>query len=366
MTPDSTLLTTPLLPVHEAAGAHLIDFAGWNMPVRYTSDRVEHEAVRTAAGIFDLSHMAQISVTGERTAGGLNRCFISPMDAMSVGRAKYSMLTDASGGILDDLIVYRLADDEYLVVANASNRLVVVEELTKRCGEIDPNITVSDRTRERAIIAVQGPRSVEIMDAAGFGDATGIKYYSITPTTFDGTDVLVARTGYTGEDGFEIYLPGDKAPDAWRRLLEVGETHGLTQCGLACRDTLRLEAGMPLYGHELSTELAPGDVGMGRMVKFDHDFIGRDALADREPRYALIGLQGEGRRAARADSIVKQDGQEIGVVTSGVLSPTLGYPIALARVTLPAPAEGTELDIEVRGKSQPMIVVSPPFYTRSK
>lgn len=366
MSPDSNLLTTPLLSAHEDAGALLIDFAGWNMPVRYTSDRQEHEAVRTAVGMFDLSHMAQIFISGAQAAQGLNRCFISPMDKMSVGRAKYSMLTNDEGGILDDLIVYRLADDEYLVVANASNREVVVREVTKRCSEVDPDIEVDDRTHDRAIIAVQGPHAVEVMKAAGFADAVDIRYYSITRAEFEGEEVLVARTGYTGEDGFEVYLAADKARRLWDVFLEVGADAGITRCGLACRDTLRLEAGMPLYGNELSAELSPADVGMGRMVKFDHEFVGSQALSEREARYALIGLRGEGRRAARAGSTVLHDGKEVGVVTSGVLSPTLGYPIALARVTLPAPDVGTQLDIDVRGKTQPMTVVDTPFYSRLK
>ena len=363
MTPDSPLLSTPLIARHEAAGAHLTPFAGWNMPVRYTSDLAEHEAVRSAAGMFDLSHMAQIFVTGPDAAAGLDRCFISPMSAMKVGRAKYTMLTDADGGILDDLIVYRLGDNEFLVVANASNREVVSAAVTQRCAALD--VTVADRTRERAIIAVQGPRAAEILDAAGVSGGQDLRYYSITPTAFEGEDILLARTGYTGEDGFELYVEAPLAERLWDRLEEVGAARGMLLCGLACRDTLRLEAGMPLYGNELGTDLAPGDVGMGRMVKFDHDFVGKDALRERAPRFALIGLQGQGRRAARAGSTVRLNDDAIGEITSGILSPTLKHPIALARVYDPAPAVGTDLDIDVRGKSQQMRVVDLPFYTRS-
>lgn len=365
MTSESSLRQTPLHQIHVDAGAHQTDFAGWDMPLRYTSHLVEHETVRNAVGLFDLSHMAQIFVTGNQAAHGLNRCFISPMDKLAVGRAKYSMLTNAEGGILDDLIVYRLAEAEYLVVANASNREVVVAEVTARCAEIDPDISVTDRTLERAIIAVQGPNSADVMAATGF-DVDQMRYYSVKPAKFGDADVLLARTGYTGEDGFEIYCDASQATELWQRLVDVGEQANIAPCGLACRDSLRLEAGMPLYGNELNADLTPMDVGMGRMVKFDHDFVGKSALAETEARYALIGLKGEGRRAARAGSTVVIDGEEVGEVTSGILSPTLGYPIALARVRVPGPEIGTELEVNVRGKSQTMTVVQLPFYSRKK
>ncbi len=362
MTPE--LLETPLLGIHQDAGATLVPFAGWSMPVRYTTHLAEHEAVRTAVGMFDLSHMAQIFVTGTGAAEALNRCFISPMDAMKVGKAKYSMITSADGGIMDDLIVYRLADDQYLVVANASNRETVVAALQERCSS-SPDVEVADRTIGRIIIAIQGPRSVEVMKAAGF-DVADMKYYSVQASQFAEQDILIARTGYTGEDGFEIYGDASIAADLWTHLASAGVDYGLTLCGLACRDTLRLEAGMPLYGHELNQELCPADVGMGRMVKFDHDFVGAQALQDRPARYMLIGLQGEGRRAAREGSPIVRDGQPIGEVTSGVLSPTLGFPIAIARVELPGAEPGDVLDVDVRGRIQQMQVVKLPFYSRQK
>lgn len=365
MTSESSLRQTPLHQIHVDAGAHQTDFAGWDMPLRYSSHLAEHETVRTHVGLFDLSHMAQIFVTGAQAAQGLNRCFISPMDKLAVGRAKYSMLTNQDGGILDDLIVYRLAEDEYLVVANASNREVVVKEVTARCAEVDPAIQVRDETLQRAIIAVQGPSSVEVMGRAGF-DVEQMRYYSVQPATINDAEVLVARTGYTGEDGFEIYCDADHAAALWQQLMDAGKEANIAPCGLACRDSLRLEAGMPLYGNELNADLTPMDVGMGRMVKFDHDFVGRDALADTEARYGLIGLKGEGRRAARAGSTVIINGEEVGEVTSGILSPTLGYPIALARVRVPAPEVDTEVEVNVRGKSQAMTVVQLPFYSRKK
>ncbi|MDO5700086.1 MAG: glycine cleavage system aminomethyltransferase GcvT [Bowdeniella nasicola] len=366
MSQEPELLTTALTDAHAAEGAHLVDFAGWRMPLRYTSQLAEHQAVRERAGLFDLSHMAQIFVSGTDSAEALGRCFISPVGAMSIGRAKYSMLTAADGGILDDLIIYRLAEDDFLVVANASNRDVVVDALTKRCGEVSGDITVADRTLQRSIIAIQGPAAPDILTAAGLEEGTELRYYAICAGDGENSDVLIARTGYTGEDGFELYLDRGQTADMWARLREAGESYGLALCGLAARDTLRLEAGMPLYGNELNADLSPADVGMGRMVKLDHDFVGRDALATREARYALIGLSGEGRRAARAGSRVLCDGEDIGEVTSGVLSPTLGHPIALARVTREAPEVGTEVSVDVRGTAQPMTVTALPFYSRKK
>ena len=359
------LLTTVLAPTHERLGASMIDFAGWSMPVRYTSDLAEHKAVREAAGLFDLSHMGQIEVSGPGAAASLDASLVGLASAIAVGKAKYSLITDQAGRVLDDLIVYRLADDDYLVVANGANRERVVAALTERAGDA----TVTDHTFERAMIAIQGPRAAEILAGLTDADLDEIKYYSATQTTVDGVDTLLARTGYTGEDGFELMVAAAAAPTLWDRLLEVGADAGLVPCGLAARDTLRLEAGMPLYGHELSTEISPYEAGLGRVVKLDHGFIGRDALAAAEaagPARVLVGLAGQGRRAARAESAVLANGEVVGQVTSGVLSPTLGHPIALALVAPEHAAEGTELAADVRGTALPMTVVKTPFYSRKR
>lgn len=359
------LHTTPLLPIHEALGASLVPFAGWLMPLRYGSDLEEHAAVRTAAGLFDLSHMAQIEVSGPRAGEFLDNALVGVPSAIRHGRAKYTLITDDQGRVLDDLIVYRLAEAEFHVVANAANRERVVDALTQRSRSTGTQVI--DHTFSRAMIAVQGPRSAEILASVCDADLTGLRYYAITPATVAGAPALVARTGYTGEDGFEVIVGDAAGPGVWRALSAAGSGEGLVPCGLAARDTLRLEAGMPLYGHELSEDITPFEAGLARVVVLEHDFVGRDALARSaaEPlRRRLVGLVGEGRRAARSGSRVLLDGDDVGVVTSGVLSPTLGHPIALALVSAAVAEPGTHLEADVRGKPLPMTVVTPPFLTR--
>ena len=361
-----TLHTTPLLAVHESLGASMVPFGGWLMPLRYGSDLAEHAAVRTAAGLFDLSHMAQIEISGSRAAEFLDGALVGVPSRLRTGRAKYTMITDADGRVLDDLIVYRLADTEYHVVANAANRERVVDALTARSRATGPQVI--DHTLSRAMVAVQGPRSAEILASVCDADLSELRYYAITPATVAGAPALVARTGYTGEDGFEVIVGDAAGTPVWSALLEAGAGSGLIPCGLASRDTLRLEAGMPLYGHELSEEISPFEAGLGRVVDLDHDFVGRDALARlaaEPPRRRLVGLVGEGRRAARAGARVLRGGDDVGVVTSGVLSPTLGHPIALALLATDAAEPGTGLEVDVRGRPLRMTVTTPPFHTRT-
>ena len=358
-------LTTPLYAEHVAAGATLTSFAGWQMPLRYAGDLAEHHAVRERAGLFDLSHMAQIEVTGPDAGAALDRALVSVPSGMSDGRARYTVIVADDGGIIDDLIVYRLGGQDYLVIANAANRLTVLDELTRRSERL--RCAVVDRTPHRALIAVQGPHAAAILTPLVDVDLAGVRYYTSVQGTVDGAPALIARTGYTGEDGFELAVPAEGAAKLWRLLLQAGEPAGLVPAGLAARDTLRLEAGMPLYGHELTRATTPYEVGLERVVKLDHEFVGRGALIERAEKPTgthLVGLVGSGRRAARADSqVLDGDGTEIGVVTSGVLSPTLGYPIAMAHVRAPAPA-GAVLEVDVRGTRQQMTVTDLPFYRR--
>ncbi|MDV7224138.1 glycine cleavage system aminomethyltransferase GcvT, partial [Streptomyces prunicolor] len=274
---------TALDALHRSLGATMTDFAGWDMPLRYGSERDEHLAVRTKAGLFDLSHMGEITVTGPQAAQLLNYALVGNIGSVGLGRARYTMICRADGGILDDLIVYRLAETEaassnYMVVANASNAQVVLDALVERAEGFDA--LVRDDRDAYALLAVQGPESPGILKSLTDADLDGLKYYAGLPGTVAGVPALIARTGYTGEDGFELFVsPGD-AEKLWLALTEAGASVGLIPCGLSCRDTLRLEAGMPLYGHELSTELTPFDAGLGRVVKFekDGDFVGRGAL----------------------------------------------------------------------------------------
>jgi len=362
---------SPLHSIHEQAGASFTDFAGWMMPVRYSSDLAEHHAVRTAAGIFDISHMAEIHVRGAEAGAYLDFALAGKLSGIALHQAKYSLLLNVAGGIIDDLVAYRLADDHFLVVANAGNRFAAATALTERAVDFD--VTVTDESDDYALIAVQGPVSRAILEAtAGLTDfATPLdelKYYRETAASFRGTDLIIARTGYTGEDGFELYIHVDAAADLWAALTVAGDPLGLVPAGLACRDTLRLEAGMPLYGHELNLDILPVQAGLGRVVALskEGDFVGRSAIEagpDADAR-VLVGLAADGRRAGRADYAIYNGDTAVGVITSGALSPTLGHPIAMAYVDPDVSEVGTELHIDVRGSRIAASVVSLPFYKR--
>lgn len=364
---------TALDALHRSLGATMTDFAGWDMPLRYASERDEHHAVRTRAGLFDLSHMGEITVTGPEAAAFLSYALVGNIATVGNGRARYTMIVQEDGGIVDDLIVYRLGETEYMVVANAGNAQIVLDALTGRVGGFDAE--VRDDRDAYALLAVQGPESPAIMKAVTDADLDGLKYYAGLPGTVAGVPALIARTGYTGEDGFELFVAPEHAEQLWRALTEAGAPHGLIPCGLSCRDTLRLEAGMPLYGHELTTALTPFDAGLGRVVKFEKegDFVGREALraaaerAETAPPRKLVGLIAEGRRVPRAGFPVVADSKVIGEVTSGAPSPTLGKPIAMAYVDAAFAAPGTEgVGVDIRGTHEPYEVVALPFYKRQK
>lgn len=363
---------SPLLDEHTALGAHFTDFAGWQMPLKYDSELAEHRAVRTTAGLFDLSHMGEIDIAGTGAGALLDHALAGELSTIGVGRAKYSLLCNRDGGVIDDLVVYRLADDHFLVVANAANAPTVFDALHSRADGFD--VSVADRSTMTALIAVQGPASQDIVTAlvpdAQAALVANLKYYAATPAEVAGLQVLLARTGYTGEDGFELYVPNAHAVQLWRALLAVTTERGGFPAGLACRDTLRLEAGMALYGHELTLDTNPYEAGLGRVVRLHKNFVGRDALqtlSEQPPRRALVGLTGTGRRAARAEYTVYDAAgtTPIGTVTSGALSPTLGHPIALAYVDLAHSEPGTELTVDIRGKKELFTVTPAPFYRRS-
>ncbi|MCY9782384.1 glycine cleavage system aminomethyltransferase GcvT [Nocardiopsis sp. EMB25] len=366
--PASAPRATALREIHEQSGATLVDFAGWLMPLRYASETAEHTAVREAAGLFDLSHMGEIHLSGPQAAEALDHALVGHLSKVKVGRARYTMITAADGGVLDDLIVYRLGEEEYLVVANAANVSVVAEALTERAKAFD--VEVTDQSAEYALIAVQGPRAVDILAPLTDAELDGIRYYAGYEHTVAGVPVLLARTGYTGEDGFEIFIrPADRAPHVWKTLMAAGAEYGLVPAGLSARDTLRMEAGMPLYGQELTADLTPFDAGLGRVVKFDKpgDFVGRAALEEsartaRERR--LIGLASRGRRPLRKGQDVLRDGAVVGTITSGAPSPTLGRPIAMAYVDGDLDTTTGAFTVDVRGRGEDVDVVELPFYKR--
>ncbi|MEC4016278.1 glycine cleavage system aminomethyltransferase GcvT [Streptomyces sp. H27-D2] len=381
---------TALDALHRSLGATMTDFAGWDMPLRYASERDEHLAVRARAGLFDLSHMGEITLTGPRAADLLDYALVGNISAVAVGRARYTMICAADGGILDDLIVYRLGESEFMVVANASNSQVVLDALTERAAGFDAE--VRDDRENYALLAIQGPESAGILKGLTDADLDGLKYYAGLPGTVAGVPALIARTGYTGEDGFELFVAPSDAVALWQALVGAGAGVGLVPCGLSCRDTLRLEAGMPLYGHELTSRTTPFDAGLGRVVKFEKTtnegrFVGREALAEAAakaqsaPPRKLVGLIAAGRRVPRAGFAVvdASTGAVIGEVTSGAPSPTLGKPIAIAYVdagyaAAPAGADAEAspagptpgVAVDIRGTHEPYDVVALPFYKRER
>jgi glycine cleavage system T protein (aminomethyltransferase) len=366
---------TPLASVHQRLGATMTPFAGWLMPLRYGSETAEHTAVRTAAGLFDLSHMGEIKVSGPAAAQALDYALTGHLSAVAVGRARYTMICAPDGGIIDDLIVYRLGDAEFLVVANAANTAAVFAALRERAAGLDTEVT--DDTAGYGLIALQGPRAAAILAPLTGTALDEVKYYSGHPAQVAGCRVLLARTGYTGEDGFELFAAPADGGHLWEALTQAGAGHGLVPAGLAARDTLRLEAGMPLYGNELSREVTPFDAGLGRVVVFGKpgDFVGRAALerhAEAGPKRILAGLIGGSRRVPRHGYPVLWDGAPCGTVTSGAPSPTLSKPIAMAYLDpdtarqAPSDTTGARLAVDVRGRAEPATFTSLPFYRRPR
>ncbi len=365
----SPLHETPLRDRHVALGARLIDFAGWEMPVQYRGILEEHRAVRERAGLFDLSHMGELFVVGPEAGEALAYALVTNPPTLADGRAHYSMIVAPDGGILDDLIVYRLGPERFLVVANASNAQTVSDLLAERLGGF--KAVLDDRSLATALVAIQGPRSVEILRPLTDVDLDALRYYAIAEGTVVGIPALVARTGYTGEDGFEIFVETARAGEVWDALMTAGKPFDIAPIGLGARDTLRLEAGMPLYGNELDAETSPFEAGLGRVVKLDKpdDFVGKAALekvardgVDRK----LVGLVVRGRGIARHGYPVRSGERVSGAVTSGTQSPTLGQPIAMGYVATADAEAGTMLDVEIRGQPVPAEVVPLPFYRRER
>ncbi len=365
---EPALHETPLRARHVALGARLIDFAGWLMPVQYAGIIEEHRAVRQRAGIFDLSHMGELFVEGPEAGAALAAAVVTNPPTLADGRAQYSMIVAPDGGIIDDLIVYRLGPERYLVVANAGNAQVVSDALVERL--VGFRAVLDDRSLATALVALQGPRSLEILRPLTDVDLDALHYYAIAEGPVAGIPALVARTGYTGEDGFEVFVETDRAVELWDALVAAGRDHGLTPIGLGARDTLRLEAGMPLYGNELDRTTNPFEAGLGRVVKLDKagDFVGREALekvARSGVARKLAGLVVRGRGIARHGYPVLAGDRRTGVVTSGTQSPTLAQAIAMAYVATADAEPGTMVDVEIRGQRVPAEVVALPFYRRA-
>ncbi len=368
--PAGELRRTPLHDVHRELGARLVPFAGYEMPVQYTSIIEEHRTVRSAVGLFDLSHMGEIEVVGEEAVAFLRYALVSDPGALEVNQAQYSMACEADGGIIDDLIVYRRSENRFWVVCNASNRAAVLDQLTALLDRGDFGATIEDRSDRIALLAPQGPSSAGLVGELTDLDLTTIGNYRSAPGTVAGIDCLVARTGYTGEDGFELFCDARRARDLWDALTRAGESQGARPCGLGARDTLRLEAGMPLYGNELDRDTNPFEANLGRVVKLEKgEFVGRAALQAVQqsgPGRKLIGLQMVDNAIPRAGYEVRADGKPVGHVTSGTLSPTLGTKIAMGMVPAALAAVGNSFEVVVRDRPYRAEQVKLPFYKRPR
>ena len=357
---------TPLYDLHLELGGKIVPFAGYLLPVQYETGLIkEHMAVRTAAGLFDVSHMGEILVKGPDALGNLQNFLTNDFSDMDIGRVRYSPICNERGGIVDDLIVYKFAQDEYFLVVNAANKDKDYDWFTRHAkGKVD----IVDLSAQYAQLALQGPKAKAVISKLADESALPTKYYSfVRDLPVAGIPCLVSRTGYTGELGYELYCAPDKAVELARALLKAGAEEGLIPCGLGARDTLRLEAGMPLYGHEMSDDITPLEVGLDMFVRMDKpDFIGKQALVDMgAPKRVRVGLTLTDRGIARENSEVFRDGSSVGVTTSGTLLPYTNKASAMALLERDASQPGTQVEIDVRGRRLKAEVVPLPFYKRS-
>ena len=371
------LLKTPLHQWHVDQNGRMVDFAGWSMPVQYSSIIDEHHQTRRAIGMFDVSHMGRLYFTGDNVDVFLDRLTTRRVAGVACGKIRYSLMTNQSGGILDDVLVYHLPDIKgqpfHMMVVNASNREKIVDWIGSQLG--DSKIELEDATTTSAMIAVQGPKANQAVAKLSKTDPDSLPYYTGTTTTVCGAEAILTRTGYTGEDGCEIICEAQHANEIWEQVFEAAKAVGGGASGLASRDTLRLEAGMPLYGHELSEAINPAQTDLKFAIQMkDREFIGRSSILSARKDKTLpvrVGLKLEGKRAARQDCLIFTDDQmindlAIGTVTSGTYAPTMEASVSMAYVDPQHAQVGTEVIVDIRGKSHPARIIELPFYTRPK
>lgn len=360
-------LKTPLYDIHVAEGGKIVPFAGYLLPVQYKTGVVaEHMAVREKAGLFDVSHMGEITFKGPTALKTLNHILTNDFTNMKVGRVRYSVMCNERGGCVDDVLVYKFGEEDYLVVVNASNRLKDYAHMAANVLEGTECVDISDSVAQ---VAIQGPNAPAIMKKLLPEECIPRKYYTaIREVLICGMKCMISRTGYTGENGYEIYTANENAEKLWKTLREAGEEYGLIPCGLGARDTLRLEAAMPLYGHEMDEDITPLEAGLGFGVKLTKDeFIGRDALiAAGEPQRVRVGLSVTGRGIIREHQDVFIGEEKIGHSTSGTHCPYLGKAVAMALIDAKHAALGTAVEVDVRGRRVPAEVVALPFYTKGE
>ncbi|MCB9953277.1 MAG: glycine cleavage system aminomethyltransferase GcvT [Planctomycetaceae bacterium] len=361
------MLQTALHDWHAANGGRMVDFAGWSMPIQYSTITVEHAAVRERVGLFDIAHMGRIIFTGPDAEKFLDRLLTNDVTRLRVGQVRYSLVCNEQGGILDDVLVYRF-EDRYMLVVNASNRDKIVSWIEEHRGGFD--VQVDDQTTTTFMFALQGPRSLDVLGPNASADLGSMKYYTVLDAEVFGKKATISRTGYTGEDGFEVIVSLAEGSEVWQSVLQSGAEADITPCGLGCRDTLRLEAAMPLYGHEMDERTDPLTAGLAFGVKMDAgEFFGKSALKVISARTDLpvrVGLKLEGKRIAREGAIVRAENAEVGHITSGTFSPTLNEVIAMAYVPGNLSQPGTAVEVDIRGKCVAAEVVALPFYRRQK
>ncbi len=364
----ATGLRTPLHDEHVALGAKMVPFAGWEMPIQYPTGIVaEHRAVRGAAGLFDLSHMGEVYVRGPKALAAVDQLVSSDIAGLEVGQARYGLLTNERGTIVDDVIAYRIEPETVLIVVNASN---IAKDVAHIQTHLMRGVDLLDASMATALVAVQGPRGPRILASVARlvdgDDAEGVLAFGVARASVAGEDAWIARTGYTGEDGFEVFVPWDRATRVWPALLDAGRDEGLVAVGLGARDTLRLESRYSLYGNEIDETTDPIEAGLGWTCKLDKEFVGRDAIAaakERGPLRRIVGLVVEGPVARHGHAVVS-GGREVGMVTSGTFGPTVGKNIALAYVPVELAKMGTEVGVRIRDRDVPARVVRTPFYSR--
>ena len=358
---------TPLYSIHEEEGGKIVPFAGYSLPVQYETGVIrEHMAVREACGMFDVSHMGEILLTGPGALASLQHLMTNDFTGMPVGKVRYTVMCNEKGGCVDDLIVYKFGEEEYLAVVNAPNR---EKDYAHIRANLLPDTVAEDLSEDTAEIALQGPAAPAILKELLPEEEIPKGYYTCRKSvTIGGMNCMISRTGYTGELGYEIYTAKENAEDLWRLLRKTGEPFGLIPCGLGARDTLRLEAGMPLYGHEMDEEITPLEADLGFAVKLEKpEFIGKEALlAKGEPKVIRVGLEVTGRGIIREHQDLYAGETKIGITTSGTHCPFLGKPVAMARVAKEYSAPGTELSADVRGRRVACRVVPYVFYHRGK
>ncbi len=357
---------TPLYETHRSLGARVIEFGGWDMPVQYSGILAEHQSVRTKAGLFDLSHMGEIEVSGPHALAALQELVVTDVARIQLGQAQYSVMCYPDGGIVDDIIIYRMAEDHFFVCVNAANISKDFEWMTRHNRA---QATMVDHSDEYALMAVQGPSALGIVQRLTSLNLTSVKRYWFTTGDVAGISALVARTGYTGEDGFELFVAAEQAVKVWNACMDAGQSEGLLPIGLGARDTLRLEAAYMLYGNDIDAQTTPLEAGLQRLLKFEKpSFIGREELLQQQTagiRKQFVGIRMDESGIPRHGYLLWHENQQVGIVTSGTQSPTLGVGIALGYVPPMCAAVGTPLTVEIRGRHVKAHVVERPFYRKS-